>query len=403
MRFTDRSLKALKPELKRYEIAESNGRGFRIRVFPSGKKSFVWRYKYQGRSRVLVLGQYPEEISLSKAHSLHAEYVRQLKEEGKDPGAIKIAKKEADRAAETVKELSQQYISRHAKKLKKSWEEDQRMLDKDVLPVWGHIKAKDIHRRDVIALLDGIVDRGSPVMANRTLEVIRKMFNFAIERDILEHSPCHLVKAPGKINQRDRVLSPDEIIQFWRKLTLTNITPLVRLALKFQLVTAQRRGEVITAEWKDIDLDNGWWTIPETKNRLSHRVPLSPLALTLLRHIKRQSGETEWLFPNPSRKGPMTEKAATRALARNLEVIALPHFTPHDLRRTAASQMASAGVQRLVIGKVLNHAESGVTAVYDRHSYDREKRTALDAWGKKLEEIICGNRETNVIPMERRR
>ncbi len=401
MRFTDRSLKALKPKEERYEIAETNGRGFRIRIFPSGKKSFIWRYKYHGKSKVMAFGLFPDEISLAEAHAEHAEAVRKLKKEGIDPGAVKQQKISAEKAAETVKELGTQYINRHAKKKKKSWQEDQRMLEKDIYPFWGKRKAKDIRRKDVIALLDGIVDRGAPIVANRTLEIIRRMFNFAIERDIVENNPCYMVKAPGKEAQRDRVLSPDELHTFWRRLYRTNMTPLLRLAIKFQLVTAQRRGEVMAAKWEDFDLDSGWWTIPETKNKLPHRVPLPKLAITLLRHIDREPKKSYWLFPNPSGKGPMTDRAPTRALARNLETLGIDHFTPHDLRRSAASQMASAGVSRLVISKVLNHAEKGVTAVYDRHSYDAEKEKALEIWSQRLQQLIGWKEASNVIDLRK--
>jgi len=405
MRFTDRALKALKPESKRYEIAETNGRGFRIRVFPTGNKSFVWRYKHRGKSRLMVLGQYPDEITLAKAHAKHGEFARQLKEEGTDPGAVKQEQIAADRAAETVNELAEQYISRHAKRFKKSWREDERVLGKDVLPLWGELKAKDIRRKDVIALLDGIVDRGAGLMANRTLEIVRRMFNFAVERDILEHTPCHLIKAPAKEVRRDRVLSPEEIKQFWRRLPRTRITRPVQLALKFGLVTAQRRGEVTNARWSDFDLEAGWWTIPETKNKLSHRVPLSPMALALLHHIRRYSGDSEFLFPHRSQDAPMDDRTTTGAVARNFKTLGIEKFTVHDLRRTAASQMASAGVSRLVIGKVLNHAEPGITAVYDRHSYDAEKQRGLTVWGETLFGVIRGdrNRNQNVIQLAGKR
>ncbi|MCG8073863.1 MAG: tyrosine-type recombinase/integrase [Candidatus Thiodiazotropha taylori] len=392
MKFTDRSLKALKPKEKRYEVSELNGHGFGVRVLPSGKKTFIYRYKLNGKTRGMMLGSYEPGTkygSLAEAHKRHANARAKLKE-GVDPGAIKQAKIQAEREADTVDDLAERYVELHAKKQKKTWQEDKRMLDKDVLPAWGSRKAKDIHRRDVNDLLDNIVTRGAPVVANRTLEVIRRMFNFAIERDIIDNNPCYLVKAPGKETRRDRVLNPNEIRIFWRRLYKTDMGQLVRLALKLQLVTAQRRGEVMNAKWCDIDLDGGWWTIPETKNQLSHRVALSPIAKALIRHIHRRSSDTDWLFPNPSRDAAMTERAPTRAVARNLEKLGIAHFTPHDLRRTAASQMASAGVQRLVISKVLNHVESGITAVYDRHSYDAEKRDAMNVWADRLSEIIRG-------------
>ena len=392
MKFTDRSLTALKPKEKRYEVSEDNGRGLGIRVLPSGKKTFIYRFKFQGKSRGMMLGSFPngphkDEISLAEAHLRHAN-ARSLLKQNIDPAAKHQAEIASEKFAETVKDLADNYLTRHAQKKKKSWREDQRILNKDVLPLWRNRKAKDIRRRDVIALLDRIVDRGAPVIANRTLEIIRRMFNFAIERDIVENNPCYMVKAPGKETQRDRVLSPNEIKKFWRRLYGTEMTPILKLALKLLLVTAQRRGEIISARWNDFDLEDGWWTIPDTKNQLAHRVPLSPLAKSLLQHISRYSGSTDWLFPNPTKTGPMTDRSVNRALSRNLNKLQIEHFTPHDLRRTAASHMASLGVQRLVISKILNHVENGITAVYDRHSYDQEKMLALNTWGERLLVII---------------
>jgi integrase len=282
-----------------------------------------------------------------------------------------------------------------------------------VIPAWGHRKAKDIARRDVIALLDAIVDRGSPIAANRTLAVIRRMFGWALSRDIVPVSPCVAVKAPAKENRRDRVLSADEIAFLWQALDTPDlaISPAIREALKLQLVTAQRKGEVIGAEWSEFDLDERVWTIPagKAKNGMQHRVPLSPLALAVLDEIEAatsqppasgQGGPPRWLFPSPRAGRPITGPAVDHAMRGNRDALGAGEATPHDLRRTAASHMTSIGISRLVVSKILNHAEPGVTAVYDRHSYDAEKRAALAAWGARLEEIIGARTErANVARM----
>jgi integrase len=165
----------------------------------------------------------------------------------------------------------------------------------------------------------------------------------------------------------------------------------IQLALKLQLITGQRKGEVVGAEWADIDLANKWWTIPKekAKNNLPHRVPLSPLALKLIKETKESSKESSFLFPSPLKEDShITEPAIDRAIRNNRELFDIKHFVPHDLRRTVASQMTSMGISRLTVSKILNHVESGVTAVYDRHSYDKEKRHALNKWAKRLEEIV---------------
>jgi integrase len=321
--------------------------------------------------------------------------------QGIDPGAKAVAERKEDRKAPTVADLTAEYLEKWAKPRKRSWAVDKRILEKDVLPDWGRRKAKDITRRDIISLLDRVADRGG-VMANRTLAVIRKMFNFAVSRDIVPTSPCTAVQAPAPENRRDRVLTAEEIKAFWQGLGKTRITEGIRLALKLQLVTAQRKGEVISSAWADFDLDEGWWTIPaeKAKNGLPHRVPLSAMALDLLQTAKTIAGDSPWVFPSPRGPRHITPTAVDHALRLALKTLEMEHFVPHDLRRTAASHMAGGGTSRLVVSKLLNHVENGVTAVYDRHSYDREKRQALEAWGLKLRAIVEGA-ETNVIPMVR--
>jgi len=357
-------------------------------------------YRFNGTARRMTLGTYPT-MSVAEAHAAHAQAKLNLTH-GEDPGAKLVKERYAHRTASTVNELAQEYLEKWAKKRKRSWEEDERMLNKDVLPALGRFKAKEITRRDIIKLLDTIVDRGAPIVANRTFEIVRKMFNFAVERGILEASPCLNIRAPSAEKQRDRVLNEEEIRAFWNNLDETNMDKGTRLALRFSLVTAQRRGEIISMEWSEIEQESGWWTIPahKAKNNLAHRVPLSPLARTILNEAKKLSGDSQYIFPSPYSDKHMAPGAVTRALGRNRELLGVQSFTPHDLRRTAASLMTSIGISRLVVGKILNHTESSVTAVYDRHSYDKEKVSALTAWSSKLSSIIFGTSD-NVYQLNR--
>jgi integrase len=251
----------------------------------------------------------------------------------------------------------------------------------------------------VITLLDSVHDRGAPVQANRTLACIRKMFNFALQRDVIEANPCALVKAPGKEHRRDRSLSADEIYRFWTGLAHAPMWPGTALALKLQLVTAQRRGEIISMRWEDVSDD--MWTIPagRSKNGMPHRVPLSPLALELLGEANQLSA-SNWVFPGPKPTAHLAGDSVDHALRYSREMLKVSDLTPHDLRRTAASHMTGLGISRLVVAKILNHAESGITAVYDRHSYDTEKREVLDAWGRRLTAIIRG-KSASVVPIHR--
>jgi len=382
MQFTDKLIKNLKPRETSYDLREKSGQGFAIRVMPSGFKSWVFIYHFEGKKQRMTLGAYPV-ISLADATALHRNAIRCLAS-GKNPSNEQQRVKLEARLSGTVLDLINEYLEKWAKPRKRSWKEDERILFKDIAPVFGNRKAKDIKRREVILLLDSICKRGSPIAANRTLAVIRRMFNFAIERDIVESSPCFMVKQPGKENHRDRVLAENEIKTFWHGLDTGVMTDFVRLALKLQLATAQRKGEIVGTEWKEIDFKNKIWEIPaiKAKNGKSHRVPLSTLSVSLLNQLKPLSENSEWLFPSPTGKTHMDGHAIDHALRRSKHIFGENKpIIPHDLRRTAASFMTALGVPRLVVSKILNHTENSVTAIYDRHSYDKEKREALEMWG----------------------
>lgn len=390
---TDRQIKNLKPKAERYEIWEGNG--FGIRVFPTGKKSWVFMYRFEGSIKRMTFGHYPK-MSVAEAHEAHGKALAEL-EKGIDVGAKLVTANRENRLAPTVAELANEYLEKWAKPRKRSWEEDARMLAKDVIPLIGNKKARDVKKRDILFLLDQVSDRGSPIAANRTLAVVRRMFNFAIERDIIAVTPCYGVKAPTKENRCDRLLSEDEIKAFWNGLSNSSMSEHSKLALKLQLVTAQRKGEIVSAEWNEFDLKNRCWTIPasKAKNNNSHHVPLSDLALEILEELKSLSNGSSWLFPSPRGNTHIIPTAVDHALRKNLDKFKdVKPFTPHDTRRAAASHMTALGISRLTVSKLLNHADNSVTAIYDRHSYDKEKRSAINAWGEKLTNLISNNKNT---------
>jgi hypothetical protein len=146
---------------------------------PSGCKTWFVMYRSESRLRRLTLGAYPD-LSLAEARKQAAE-ARHTVAQGDDPAA----RKHELRRAPTFANIASQYLAMHAKVHKRKWRVDARMLNLDILPPWGHRKAYDIKRRDVIALLDSIVERGAPIQANRTLALVRKIFNWAISRDLL--------------------------------------------------------------------------------------------------------------------------------------------------------------------------------------------------------------------------
>ncbi len=393
MEFTDYSIKRLEPKKERFEVWESNEKGFGLRVSPTGRKSFVYMYRFQGKSRRITFGNYPI-ISIAKA-LVKLEGARQLLENGDDPGLVKQTAKEDLQNTPTIAGLAEEYLDKWAKVRKRSWKEDQRILYKDVVPVWGKRKARDIACRDVVLLLDRIMERGAPIQANRTLATIRKMFKFALSRAILDASPCWAVVAPAKENRRDRVLSEEEIRIFWERLNNARMERGTALVLMFQLISGQRKGEVAASEWENFDLKQGLWTIPseKSKNSYSHRIPLTQLALSVLSEIRDLAGESRWLFPSRHNDHHITMTSIDHAVRNNLDHFGIEPFTPHDLRRTAATQMASAGVSRLIIKKILNHADNDVTSIYDRHSYEKEKLQAMKIWETKLQSILNDKKE----------
>jgi integrase len=338
-------------------------------------------YRCHGRLRRYTLGTYPA-LSLADARQLATD-ARHSVAHGGDPAAVL----KADRQAPTVAELATQYLDLYAKIHKRSWRGDARALDHDVLPAWGQRKAVDVRRRDVVTLLDEIVARGSPIQANRVLALVRRLCNWAISRDILEHNPCLQVRAPGKEHQRERVLIPEELVAVWT--AFTALPPVWEAYMKAALFTAQRSGEVRMMQWADVDLATAWWTIPgaQAKNGLAHRVPLNAPVLALLKEHRRDDRSTPWVFPSPKlQQRPITNVSVVARLVAQQAGVS---YRTHDLRRTAASYMTSMGISRLVVAKILNHAEPGITKVYDRHSYDAEKRQALEAWGAKVLALVA--------------
>ena len=431
-RFTAAQIKRLKPTSKRAIIFEHGGRGFGLRIEPSGRKSFFLEYRFgeaeERRNRVLTIGKHPT-VSLTEARSIASQSLSQI-EQDIDPATQKLTKKIVDRNALTLGDLVEEYIEKWAKVKKKeqSWKEDERLLNKDILPVFGRKKAKDIRRRDIVLLLDAIVERGATITANRVLAVTRKMFNFAVGRDIIDASPCVQIPAPSKENRRERYLSEDEIKVFWEKLDDAKMSQEIRLALKFLLVTGQRKNEVIGAEWSEFDLKNKWWTIPaeKSKNKLTHRVPLTSTAMEILNALKKSTGQYQFVFAspvghtkrNPERKAgifPILGSAVDRALRNNQtnnlktkqkNIFNLDHFTPHDLRRTTASMMTKSGVDRLVLKKILNHADREVTAIYDIYEDDKEKQVAMRTWDRELKQILTSQKRTEskkVLPGKRKK
>lgn len=442
---SDKYIQAQHPKEKEYTCREKGG--FGIRVLPSGRKVFFYMYRVDGQRRFLNLGTYKDKnhsdgVKLATAreeYDAERAKVKALKAgraEGADPVAVKKekrAEREESREAHTITELAEEYLTRHAKKFKRSWEEDERILNRDVLPVWGKRKAADVTKRDINLLLEKIVDRGAPAMANNTFKIIRRMLNYAVEKDILPYSPATGIKLPSPKVERERALSAPEVKTLWNNLEKSNMSGEVRRALKLILITAQRPNEVIGMQADEIS--DRWWIIPSkrAKNGKAHRVYLSDMALELIDGLETTDPETgekkrkTYIFPCPHKKKDqsISRHALSRAIINNCpsgcvldcdvcedveckadkkklwekNLLGVAHFTPHDLRRTAATFMAQAGELDEVIDAVLNHVKQGVIKVYNLYRYDKEKQAALIKWERRLKLLISdkvpGNRASN--------
>jgi integrase len=404
-KLTDKGIENLAaPRSGRVELWDAGfGEGaFGLRVTEKGTKTFQLMYRFEGKLRRKTIGQYPT-IGLGKAHDAARDIIRKAKA-GVDPELAEAALAvERTRArANTFGAVANDFIERYAKQQNRSWEEVKEYFDRDLVD-WHKRPIASITRRDVNEAIrhkaakverkpadketktKAVRESGGPYAANRLLANTRKLFSWAVEQEYLTASPVVSVSAPGAEQERERVLTDDEVKALWKAWEAMEAPfgPMLQLLL----VTAQRRDEVAGLRWADLDIENKLWTIPGefTKPGRSHEVPLSPIALAILEPLLRTT--SPYVFP--ARGNPDNPASGfSRAKARSDKLSKVTGWRIHDLRRTAGTGMASAGIAVSTISRVLNHAEGGVTKIYNRYSYGQEKRHALETWARKLEGII---------------
>jgi integrase len=381
---------------KQIEVRD-NGRGgvlgLILRVTPSGTRTWSVQYvrKSDSVKRRATIGTFPE-FSLDQARTA-ARVIRDVVARGEDPAA-----KVEPVAVYTFNMLADTWLKRHAERNKAaaSVYDDRLLLDKDVRPAIGTMAADSVKKSDVGRILDAIVERNSPIRANRALALIRSVFGWGMRRDLVMVNPAVGIDMPANEVSRDRVLSDTEVVAFWLGLDAAPMSQGTRLAMKLSLATAQRIGQISLMGKRELDLSPSApvWIAPgsHTKNGEPNRTPLSPLAVRLIEEAVILSGESDFVFPAPVGDAPINPKAATRAMTRAREGLGINHFTVHDLRRTASSNMAALGISPDTIARVLDHisvTRSSITMrVYVKHSFDAEKRRALETWGERLEILI---------------
>ena len=368
-RLTDARVSAIKPPPSgQDEHPDDLVRGLRLRVGAGGRKAWIVRTRAGKRQINKTLGPYPL-ISLALARDQARDFLITLAQEGEV------------RPERTFGQLAEHWIEHVAKVRNKSWHNQERRLEIYVLPKWRHKELASIRRADVRDLIDGIDGIVAP---GRALAIVRTLFRYAMGRDWVDASPAEAIPNPSRDIPRDRFLDMSEVKRVYSAADLLGY-PFTGF-IKLLLLTGQRRTEVASMRWADIDLESGSWVLSsdDTKSARAHLVPLSPQAVDLLKttpqfgpFVWSSDGETHIKCYSQGKK-----KLDTLLTAKGIE---LKPWRLHDLRRTAATHMVRLGVSELVVGWVLNHAPQGVTArTYALHSYEAEKRSALTAWANEV-------------------
>jgi integrase len=343
-----------------------------------GAKAWCFHYTTSGTRKRLTLGTYPA-TTLSKARTLATE-ARGLLEAGEDPRTITAA-------AESLKAICEEYLSREGSKLRTA-QERQKTFNRLVYPTLGTVKIDAIRRTDIVRLLDKIEDERGPVMADKTLALLSKVFSWHASRSDEFRSPIvrGMRRSRPKDRARERILTDDEIRLVWHKASGT-----FGSLLRFILLTSARRSEAAQMTWGEID--GAVWTLPALRNKTKVDLvrPLSRMALDQL-----DGSKTKAQFVFPTRNGkPITDFWGYKSDFDKASGVS--GYTIHDLRRTARSLLSRAGVNADVAERCLGHVIGGVRGIYDRHEYFEEKKRAFEALASQIERIV--NPQANVVPM----
>lgn len=378
--FTDKYILSLKPTDKKYYKRE--GRGFTLRIMPSGIKTFLYIYTFEGKRKELNLGTYPQ-VKLTDAREKYQEAYTK-KNNGTDPSLV-----EATPDLVTFKHFSNLYLEWSEKNhVAALYKINKYSLNNDVLPYWEDRDIISIRRRDAITLLENVSKR-SPGQVSNVQRAARGVFQHAIDRDYIESNPMlrlQKVVPDLKYVPKDRVLTDNEIQTLW---------PILPASLKLILLTAQRPGEIAGMHSREVQAgvgkplcttcrSCGWLTIPKEralKGRGDHLVYLTKTAMDL---IENTDG---YFFPSPRPDKPIERLSLSRYVNRN-KYFNLAKWTPHDLRRTARTHMAKIGIIEEHAEAVIGHCKKGVVNVYNKYDYQEEKKQALIKWEAELLKLV---------------
>jgi integrase len=379
--FTKQFLQSLKaPSSGRLYVADTREKGLSVYVTSNGIITFFVRKRIHGRDERVVIGRYPE-ITVEQART-QALAIKAQVAQGKDP----IEDKRRMRADITFFEMFQDFMERYSKKQKRSWQYDEREVNK-FLSHWFKRKSSTITKQEIQLLHERIRDENGLYQANRILERISSIFNRAIEWGWQGENPAQGIRK-FREKSRDRFLQPDELPRFFSALEEEENTT-ARDYIMLSLLTGARKSNVLAMRWEDIFFERAEWKIPETKNGDSLTLPLSQNAVEILER-RRQDTHSQWVFPaDASKSGHFSDPK--RAWQRVLTRAGIKDLRIHDLRRSLGSWQASTGASGFVIGKSLGHKSQQATQIYARLNLDPVR----DSIEKATQAMMTAGRNVN--------
>lgn len=406
-KFTATRLATLPPAGSPYKDPAQESLYFQVRARKSGTCSRTWlhRIKFKGKDTYLTLGHFPA-TGLQDARQAVQEQ-REMLSKGIDPRRAAPRRKPATATSPSVSNhsiefLAGEFYERHVLPRRKKPEYAKRIIDREILPVWAGRDARTIKPREIIDLLDALVDRDAPVMANRVAGILGQMFKFGVHRATIETSPVQLLYRPGgKESPRARSLSDDELKALIADPRAATRFERLSHVILILLLTGQRRGELALARWIDVNFEARTWAIPDAhaKGGKGHTVPLSDAALAEFEALRRLAKHDRFVLPNEDGDGPADPKLLTRGVARclpRMRKLGIEAFTLHDLRRTCRTGLArlkgadgKPAVLPHIAERVLNHAQEKIEGTYDQHDYLDEKRAALNLWAAHLASLVA--------------
>jgi integrase len=379
MSLTDTKLRALRPRQKPYQVAD--GAGLFIEVTPRGKRVWRLRYRLNDRQEKVTLGEYPA-YSLGAARKWR-EDCRELVGRHESPMKAKQAAKDQAKGTDTVAAFAEKWLEDIVAKNVKDPGNIRRALDKDVIPAIGDKRVTEVTALDVLAITDRIKARGADHMALVTRNAIKRMFAYAISREVATLNPAAAIEARyiAQAKSRDVALTPAEIGQLLRAIYSSSMRRSNKLALHLLVFCMVRKSELLNARWEEIDFDSKVWTIPteRMKQDRPHVVYLPDQALAMFEELQTLASGSEYVLPSShDLRRPISHSSLNVAI-RGLD-IEIRDFVIHDFRRTASTHLHETGFNSDWIEKALAHEQKGVRGVYNRAEYAEQRGDMLQWW-----------------------